>query len=211
MKIVMLGAPNSGKGTISGMLSEHYNIPHLSTGNVFRELAEEGNELGLKAKKEYLDKGELVPDDVVIELVKEMLKKAEYEKGFIMDGFPRTVEQAQALDKSVTDYLIIKLEVSNETLLDRASGRRMCKKCKTPFHIRNVPPKVEGKCDKCGGELIQRDDDKPEVFNERLKVYNEETKPVLGYYGSRVIKVSGEGTPDPIFERVKAAIEKNNQ
>ncbi|MBW2995728.1 nucleoside monophosphate kinase [Candidatus Woesearchaeota archaeon] len=212
MKIVLLGAPNSGKGTISAMLSEHYKVPHLSTGNMFRQLAEEGSKLGLEAKEKYLEKGKLVPDDVTIKLVKEMLDKPEYRVGFIMEGFPRTIDQAKALDKILgPTYLMIKLDVNEETLVDRASGRRMCKRCKAIYHIRNVPPKKEGICDKCGGELYQREDSKPEIFRERLRVYNEETKPVLSYYGARVVKVNGEGTPQPIFERVVNAIKKSSR
>jgi adenylate kinase len=208
----MLGAPNSGKGTISAMLSEHYKVPHLSTGNMFKQLADEGSKLGLEAKEKYLSKGKLVPDDVTIKLVKEMLDKPEYRRGFIMDGFPRTADQSKALDKIVgATYLIIKLDVSHETLLDRASGRRTCKKCKTPYHIRNVPPKKQGICDKCGGKLEQRKDDKPEIFKGRLNIYEQETKPILNYYGARVISVNGEGTPQPIFDRVVKAIEKSSR
>jgi adenylate kinase len=176
---------------------------------MFRKLAEEGSKLGIKAKEEYWGKGKLVPDEITIKLVEEMLSKPEYEKGVILDGFPRTIEQAKAFDELMNkDYLVINLDVSEETLLDRATGRRVCKKCGTPFHIRNVPPKVEGICDECGGELEQREDSKPEMFKERLKVYEEQTKPLLDFYGDRVLNVDGEGTPQPIFERTVEAIEK---
>ncbi len=212
MKAVLFGPPNSGKGTISGMLSEHYKISHLATGDMFRQLAEEGSEVGIMARDKYWGKGLLVPDDITIKLLKEMISKPEYEKGFFMDGFPRTIDQAKELDKILgKDYLIVNFEISHETLVDRASGRRVCEGCGAIYHIRNVPPKKEGVCDKCGGKLQQRKDDKPEIFKERLTVYNKQTKPVLDYYGDRVINVDGEGTPQPIFERVVKVLEKGNQ
>jgi len=209
MKIVLLGAPNSGKGSTATRLSSYYNVPHISTGDIFRRLAEEGSELGVKARDMYWKHGKLVPDDITIKLVEEMLTKPEYQKGFIMEGFPRTVDQAKALDDILhRDYMLINLDVSDETLQDRVEGRIVCsnKKCSAIYHVRNMPPKQEGICDKCRSPLYKREDDKPEVFKQRLEVYNKQTKPVLKYYKKRVIHVSGEDNVDSIVARIKQVI-----
>lgn len=208
MKIVLLGAPSSGKGTYAGMINKEYGVPHFSTGDMFRQLAEEGSELGIKAK-EYWEKGLLVPDEITVKLVREMLSKPKYKNGFVMEGFPRTVAQAKALDGIAKVDKIINFEASEETLVDRASGRRICRKCGAIYHIRNLPPKKEGICDKCGGEIYQRDDDRPEIFKERLKVYRKQTKPMIDFYKDKglLAEIDANGPPEEVFVDIKKVLD----
>ncbi|BAT72201.1 adenylate kinase [Thermosulfidibacter takaii ABI70S6] len=208
MNIIMLGPPGAGKGTQAKMLVEKFGIPQISTGDMLRAAVAEGTELGKKAK-EYMDKGQLVPDEVVIGIVEERLKKSDCEKGFILDGFPRTVPQAEALDKILEkmgkkiDY-VINIVVPDVEILKRLTGRRTCKQCGAMYHVIYNPPKQEGVCDKCGGELYQRDDDKEETIKNRLKVYNEQTAPLIEYYKAKGVLVDIDGTKsiNEIFEDI---------
>ncbi len=175
-----------GKGTYAKMMSKIYNIPHISTGDMFREAIKNKTEIGLKAK-EYVDKGELVPDDVTIRIAEERLKQDDCKNGFMLDGFPRTIAQAEALDKIVVIDRVLNFTASEEIIIDRISGRRVCKSCGAIYHIRNIIPKVKGVCDKCGGEVYQRDDDKPEAVKERFIVYKKQTEPLIEYYTKKGI------------------------
>lgn len=186
MKIILLGSPGVGKGTYAERISKIYNIPQISTGDMFRGAIKNKTEIGLKAK-EYMDKGELVPDDVTIGIVDERLKQDDCKNGFMLDGFPRTIPQADALSDIVVIDKVLDFTASEEIIIDRLSGRRICKSCGAIFHIRNIIPKVEGVCDKCGGELYQRDDDKPEAVKKRLVVYKKQTEPLIEYYTKKGI------------------------
>ncbi len=208
MNIVFLGPPGAGKGTQAKRITERYGIPQISTGDMFREHLSKGTELGKKAK-EYMEKGQLVPDEIVLSMVEERLKQPDCEKGFILDGFPRTVPQAEALDEMLAkwgkkiDYAIA-IEVPDEELVKRLTGRRTCKNCGMMYHIIFKPPKEEGKCDACGGELYQRADDNEETVRNRLKVYHESTAPLIDYYEKKGVlhRVDGMGSIDEIFERI---------
>ena len=185
MKLIFLGPPGVGKGTIAKMMAEKFGIIQISTGDLLRAAVKEGTELGLKAK-EYMDSGALVPDELVIDLLKERITKPDCEKGFILDGFPRTIPQAEALDeRGIEINKVLNFVAKKETIIQRLSGRRTCKKCGAIFHITNIPPKVEGVCDKCGGELSQRDDDKPEAIENRLVVYEKQTAPLIDFYRNK--------------------------
>lgn len=198
MRIIMLGAPGAGKGTQAKMIAERYGIPHISTGDIFRANIKEGTELGRKAKT-YMDKGELVPDELVVDLVVDRLAKDDAKKGYILDGFPRTIPQAEALDEALLkmdekiDYAI-DVDVPDDDIIARMSGRRACVACGGTFHIVNVPPKKEGICDLCGGELILRDDDRPETVQNRLNVYHNQTQPLIDYYNKKEILKTVDGT-----------------
>ncbi|PLX73101.1 MAG: adenylate kinase [Desulfuromonas sp.] len=186
MKLILLGPPGAGKGTQATMLTEKFGIPQISTGDILRAAVKEGTPMGLKAKS-FMDAGGLVPDEVVIGIVKERLQKPDCDTGFILDGFPRTVPQADALSDNLKDLgkeldAVVSLEVDVEALVERLTGRRTCKECGRGFHISFDPPKVDAVCDACGGELIQRDDDKEETIRKRLDVYNEQTSPLVDYY-----------------------------
>ncbi|MCR4608580.1 MAG: adenylate kinase [Eubacterium sp.] len=200
MKIIMLGAPGAGKGTQAKMLAEKYSIPHISTGDIFRANIKEGTDLGKKAK-EYMDKGLLVPDELVVDLVMDRFKADDCKNGYILDGFPRTIPQAEALDSALAavgekmDYAI-NVEVPDENIVNRMSGRRACVGCGATYHIKYNPTKVEGICDVCGKELILRDDDKPETVLNRLKVYHDQTQPLIDYYGKAGIVKEVDGTVD---------------
>jgi len=200
MKIIMLGAPGAGKGTQAKMIAAKYDIPHISTGDIFRANIKNGTELGAKAK-EYMDKGLLVPDELVVDLVIDRFKEPDCEKGYVLDGFPRTIPQAEALDKALTaigenvDYAI-NVEVPDENIVNRMGGRRACVGCGATYHIVYSPTKEEGKCDTCGGELIIRDDDKPETVQNRLSVYHEQTQPLIDYYTNKGIIAEVDGTVD---------------
>ena len=200
MKIIMLGAPGAGKGTQAKMIAAKYGIPHISTGDIFRANIKNGTELGAKAK-EYMDKGLLVPDELVVDLVIDRFKEADCEKGYVLDGFPRTIPQAEALDKALTaigenvDYAI-NVEVPDENIVNRMGGRRACVGCGATYHVVYSPTKEEGKCDTCGGELIIRDDDKPETVQNRLSVYHEQTQPLIDYYTNKGIIAEVDGTVD---------------
>ena len=182
MKIIMLGAPGAGKGTQAEVICNRYNIPAISTGNIIREALKTGTEMGLKAKS-YMESGALVPDEVVIGIIKERIVKDDCKDGFILDGFPRTIPQAEALDKmGIVIDKVIDIEVPDEKIINRMSGRRVCEKCGASYHLEYKKPKVEGICDACSGTLIQRKDDHPDTVKSRLDVYHSETEPLKDYY-----------------------------
>ena len=186
MNLILLGPPGAGKGTQAAKIIEKYNIPHISTGDIFRKNISEGTRLGKKAK-EYMDKGELVPDSLVIEIATDRLTEDDCKNGFLLDGFPRTVEQAVALDAFLGENgkkidHVLDIDVPKEELMTRLIGRRVCKNCGATYHVTNMPPKIEGICDKCGGELMQRADDTESTVENRIEVYNKQTKPLLNYY-----------------------------
>ena len=200
MKIIMLGAPGAGKGTQAKKIADRYNIPHISTGDIFRANIKNGTELGKKAK-EYMDKGLLVPDELTLDLIMDRFKAEDCKNGYVLDGFPRTIPQAEALDKALSangesvDYAI-NVEVPDENIINRMSGRRACVGCGATYHIVYNPTKVEGKCDACGADLILRDDDKPETVEKRLNVYHEQTQPLIDYYKAKGILKEVDGTVD---------------
>ena len=208
MKIVMLGAPGAGKGTQAKKIAAKYAIPHISTGDIFRANIKNNTELGQKAKT-YMDKGELVPDELVVDLIMDRFKEADCANGYVLDGFPRTIPQAEALDKALSangesvDYAI-NVEVPDENIINRMSGRRACVGCGATYHIQFNPTKVEGICDACGEKLILRDDDKPETVKNRLSVYHEQTQPLIEYYsGKGVLKeVDGTQPMDDVFAAI---------
>ena len=198
MRIIMLGAPGAGKGTFSAYLEEKYQIPHISTGDIFRENIKNNTELGAKAKT-YMDKGELVPDELVVSLVVDRLAKDDCAKGFILDGFPRTLPQADALTKALEDAesgidYALNIDCPDEFIINRMAGRRVCPGCGASYHLVNVPPKKEGVCDVCGAELIQREDDNPETIANRLRVYHEQTQPLIDYYADQKVLENVDGT-----------------
>ena len=200
MKIIMLGAPGAGKGTQAKQIAAKYNIPHISTGDIFRANIKNGTELGKKAKT-YMDQGALVPDELTCDLVMDRIQQDDCKNGFVLDGFPRTIPQAEALDKALSaigdsvDYAI-NVEVPDENIIQRMSGRRACVGCGATYHIVYNPTKVEGKCDACGADLILRDDDKPETVEKRLNVYHEQTQPLIDYYKNKGILKEVDGTVD---------------
>lgn len=182
MNIILLGAPGAGKGTQAEIICDRLSIPTISTGNIIREALKSGTEMGLKAKS-FIEAGNLVPDEVVIGIIKERLAEGDCENGFILDGFPRTIPQAEALDKmGVVINKVIDIEVTDESIVNRLSGRRVCEVCGASYHLEYKAPKVEGKCDKCNGTLIQRKDDHPDTVLSRLDVYHKETEPLKAYY-----------------------------
>ncbi|MCU6753683.1 adenylate kinase [Bovifimicola ammoniilytica] len=200
MKIIMLGAPGAGKGTQAKMIADKYSIPHISTGDIFRANIKNGTELGKKAKT-YMDQGLLVPDELVVDLVVDRVGQADCSNGYVLDGFPRTIPQAESLDAALeklgskVDYAI-NVEVPDENIVRRMSGRRACVACGATYHIVHIPTKVEGICDRCGSELILRDDDKPETVKKRLAVYHEQTQPLIDYYNDKKVLVEVDGTKD---------------
>ena len=200
MKIIMLGAPGAGKGTQAKMIADKYQVPHISTGDIFRANIKNGTELGAKAKK-YMDDGLLVPDELVCDLVVDHVQQEDCKKGYILDGFPRTIPQAEALDAALAklgesvDYAI-NVEVPDENIVRRMGGRRACVGCGATYHVVYNPTKVENVCDTCGAELILRDDDKPETVEKRLGVYHEQTQPLIDYYTQKGIIAEVDGTVD---------------
>ena len=200
MKIIMLGAPGAGKGTQAKKIAAKYNIPHISTGDIFRANIKNGTELGKKAKTD-LDQGLLVPDELVVDLVVDRVNQNDCENGYVLDGFPRTIPQAEALTKALAalgqkvDYAI-DVDVPDENIVRRMSGRRACVGCGATYHVVYAPTKKEGICDTCGGELILRDDDKPETVQKRLNVYHEQTQPLIDYYTEAGILRAVDGTVD---------------
>jgi adenylate kinase len=202
--IVFLGPQGSGKGTVIGKIKDQYGVPHISTGDMFREALKEGTEFGKKAQ-EYMNRGELVPDDVTCGMVQERIARDDCVNGFMLDGFPRNLSQAEALAEITQIDTAVLIDVPEEVSLERLSGRRQCRNCGTIFHLIFVPPKQEGVCDKCGGELYQRDDDKPEAIKERLAIYRSETMPIAEFYRTAgvLVTVDGSGTPDDVASRVR--------
>ena len=200
MKIIMLGAPGAGKGTQAKKIAAKYSIPHISTGDIFRANIKNGTELGNKAKT-YMDQGLLVPDELVVDLVVDRVKQDDCTNGYVMDGFPRTIPQAEALDKALAaigekmDYAV-DVDVPDENIVHRMSGRRACVGCGATYHLEYAPTKTEGICDVCGKELILRDDDKPETVKKRLGVYHEQTQPLIDYYTNAGILKTVDGTID---------------
>ncbi len=187
MKLILLGAPGAGKGTQAEVIMDYLNIPAISTGNIIREALKNGTEVGLKAKS-YMDAGKLVPDEVVIEIIKERLAQDDCKNGFILDGFPRTVPQAEALDAmGIAIDKVVDIEVADEKIAQRLGGRRVCANCGASYHTEYKPSKVEGVCDKCGGPTVQRKDDEPATVLDRLKVYHEQTEPLKDYYAKKGI------------------------
>ena len=208
MKLILLGAPGAGKGTQAKRIAEKCGIPHISTGDIFRANIKNGTELGAKAK-EYMDKGLLVPDELVCDLVVDRIQQADCEKGYILDGFPRTIPQAEALENALNaieqklDYAI-DIDVPDENIINRMSGRRACVGCGATYHVLFNPTKVEGKCDVCGESLILRDDDKPETVKKRLDVYHTQTQPLIDFYTERKVLVEVDGTQsmDKVFDDI---------
>ena len=208
MNLIFLGPPGVGKGTVAKRLWGKNGIPQISTGDLLRAAVKEGTGLGKKAKG-YMDAGKLVPDDLVIDLLKQRISRDDCKNGFVLDGFPRTIPQAEALDKSnVVIGKVLNFKAKENTVIERISGRRTCKKCGAIYHVKNIPPKVEGICDKCGGELFQRDDDKIEAVRKRLEVYKEQTAPLIDYYKKKkiLIDIETEKPLDEILKDVKAKI-----
>ncbi|MBQ4308166.1 MAG: adenylate kinase [Lachnospiraceae bacterium] len=213
MKIIMLGAPGAGKGTQSERIGAKYGLPQISTGDIFRANLSAGTELGMKAKT-YMDAGELVPDELTCDLVVDRISKDDCANGYILDGFPRTLAQADLLTKVLAESgdkvdFAVNVDVPDENIIARMSGRRVCGKCGKPYHIVNMPPKVEGICDNCGGELIQRKDDLAETVKNRLTVYHEQTQPLIDYYDGKGCLVTVDGTKDidEVFADIIAALE----
>ncbi len=213
MKIIMLGAPGAGKGTQAKMIAEKYHIPHVSTGDIFRANLKEGTELGLKAKA-YMDQGALVPDELTVEILLDRVAKDDCKDGYVLDGFPRTIPQAEVLDQELAKLgdqvdLAIDVDVPDENIVRRMSGRRACLKCGATYHIEHIPPKQEGICDNCGEALVQRDDDKPETVSKRLKVYHDQTAPLIDYYTKKNILKTVDGTQDmdAVFSAITKIIE----
>ena len=195
MKLILLGPPGAGKGTQAEILCKKLNIPTISTGNILRAAVKNGTPVGLKAK-EYMDAGKLVPDEVIIGVISERLAEADCQNGFILDGVPRTIPQAEALEKAGISFdAVVSIEISDEEIVERMAGRRVCTACGAPYHVKNMPPKVEGVCDACGGKLEARADDKPEVVRDRLSVYHKETAPLKDFYAARNLLKTVDNQP----------------
>lgn len=195
MKLILLGPPGAGKGTQAEILNKKLGIPTISTGNILRAAVKNGTPVGLKAK-EYMDAGKLVPDEVIIGVISERLAQDDCQKGFILDGVPRTIPQAEALEKAGISFdAVVSLEISDEEIVERMSGRRVCTKCGAPYHVKNMPSKVEGVCDACGGKLEARADDKPDVVRDRLKVYHKETAPLKDFYAAKNLLKTVDNQP----------------
>lgn len=213
MKIIMLGAPGAGKGTQAIKIAAKYEIPHISTGDIFRANIKNGTELGNKAKT-YMDQGLLVPDELVVDIVVDRVKQDDCLNGYILDGFPRTIPQAKALDAALKainekmDYAV-NIEVPDSNIVNRVSGRRACLACGATYHTIHIPTKIEGICDVCGGQLVLRDDDKPETVLKRLKVYHNQTQPLIEYYTTQEILLEVDGTKDmaDVFDAIVKVIE----
>lgn len=208
MKIIMLGAPGAGKGTQAKMIAEKYGIPHVSTGDIFRANIKNGTQLGMEAKQ-YMDKGLLVPDELTVKILLDRVANEDCRNGYVLDGFPRTIPQAQVLDKALEelkdgiDYAI-DVDVPDENIVKRMSGRRACLSCGATYHIEYVPPKAEGICNDCGQALVLRDDDKPETVQNRLSVYHEQTQPLIEFYAAKGVLKTVDGTKDmkDVFEEI---------
>lgn len=214
MKIIMLGAPGAGKGTQAQMIADKYKIPHISTGDIFRENVKNGTELGMEAKK-YMDQGALVPDELTVRILLDRVAQDDCKNGYVLDGFPRTIPQAEVLDKAIAELgdkidFAIDVEVPDENIIRRMSGRRACLSCGATFHVEHVPPKQEGICDRCGKELVLRDDDKEETVKNRLNVYHEQTQPLIDFYTKKNILKTVDGTVDmqDVFAAITAILDK---
>ena len=208
----MLGAPGAGKGTQAKMIAKEYGIPHISTGDIFRANIKEGTELGKEAKT-YMDAGQLVPDELTVKILLDRVAKDDCKNGYVLDGFPRTIPQAEVLDEALTKLgdkidFAIDVDVPDENIVRRMGGRRACVTCGATYHIEHVPPKKEGICDTCGSELILRDDDKPETVSNRLKVYHDQTQPLIDFYTKKGVLKSVDGTVDmmDVFAAIKAIL-----
>ena len=200
MKIIMLGAPGAGKGTQAKMIAEKYSIPQVSTGDIFRANIKNGTELGKQAK-EYMDAGKLVPDELTVKILLDRVAQDDCKNGYVLDGFPRTIPQAEVLENALNELgdkidFAVNVDVPDENIVRRMSGRRACLKCGATYHIEHIPPKQEGICDTCGSELVLRDDDKPETVQNRLKVYHEQTQPLIDFYTERKVLKTVDGTKD---------------
>lgn len=208
MNLIFLGAPGAGKGTLAAQLSKEYGIPQISTGDIFRAAVKEGSELGRKVQG-IMEKGELVPDSLTVELVEERLAQADAQNGYILDGFPRTIAQADALASFQKIDMAINFNTSDEVVIRRLSGRRVCRSCGAIYHVENMPPKVKGKCDKCGGELYTRDDDTIESIKNRLRVYKDQTEPLIEYYRSKGLlrDIDSSTSPEESFSQIKSLLE----
>ena len=212
MKIIMLGAPGAGKGTQAKMIAKEYNIPHISTGDIFRANIKNNTELGQEAKK-YMDAGQLVPDELTVKILLDRVAQDDCQNGYVLDGFPRTIPQAEVLDEALTKLgdkidFAIDVDVPDENIVRRMGGRRACVTCGATYHIEHVPPKKEGVCDTCGSELILRDDDKPETVLNRLKVYHDQTQPLIDFYSAKGVMNSVDGTVDmmDVFAAIKTIL-----
>ncbi|MFV0464438.1 MAG: adenylate kinase [Lachnospiraceae bacterium] len=212
MKIIMLGAPGAGKGTQAKRIADKYSIPHISTGDIFRANIKNGTELGTKAKT-YMDQGLLVPDELVVELVADRIIAEDCANGFVLDGFPRTIPQAKALDAALEKLgqkmdFAIDVDVPDSVIVDRMAGRRACLNCGATYHLVTLPPKVEGICDVCGSEIVLREDDKPETVKKRLEVYHDQTQPLIDYYSKQGILKSVDGTQEinSIFSQITSIL-----
>lgn len=217
MKVIMLGAPGAGKGTQAKKLASKYNIPHISTGDIFRANIKNNTELGNKAKV-YMDQGLLVPDELVVDLVVDRFKNPDCENGYVLDGFPRTIPQAEVLDKALANNqdaveYAIDVDVPDEVIIDRMAGRRACLNCGATYHTITIPPKKEGICDTCDSALVLREDDKPETVKKRLSVYHEQTQPLIEYYSKKGIlkSIDGTKTMDATFDDVIHIIEARDR
>lgn len=209
MKLIMLGPPGAGKGTQAAKLSVSLNLPTLSTGHILRTAIKEGLPVGLQAK-EYMDAGKLVPDEIVIGVVKDFLSKDEFKTGYILDGVPRTLVQAEILEKMGVELdAVLSIEISDVEIENRMQGRRVCNKCGASYHVDANPPKVENICDECGDQLVIRDDDKPETVRQRLAVYHAETEPIIDFYKERgkILAIDGTASVDETTEKVMKALE----
>ena len=208
MKLILLGAPGAGKGTQAEILCKKLGIPSISTGNILRAAIKDGTPTGIQAKS-YIDAGKLVPDEVIIGIVNERLSQDDCAKGYILDGVPRTIAQAEALEKAGIQFdAVVSIEISEDEILRRMSGRRVCEACGSSYNVEAVPPRVEGICDNCGGKLIQRKDDTPETVRERLKVYHTETEPLVGFYAQRGLlkSVAVNGTKEETAQAILAVL-----
>lgn len=206
MKLVLLGPPGAGKGTQAKKLAEKYNIPAISTGHIIRKAIADNTPTGIEAKS-FIDRGELVPDNMVVEIVKERLKEKDCANGYILDGFPRTVSQAEIMEQlPISIDLVVDIHVDEDIIVNRLSGRRECKTCGATYHVHDNPPQIDGVCDKCHTPLIRRDDDVPDIIKNRIRVYNEQTEPLKAFYTARGLLVSVNGQ-DKVNDTTKAVID----
>ena len=214
MYIILLGAPGAGKGTQASVVAQKLNLVHIASGDLFRQALEQGTELGIQAKS-YMERGTLVPDEITTQMILERMSAPDCENGVILDGFPRNLRQAEALDKALVQLAkaidkVVYIKVSKEELLKRLTGRWICRNCQAPYHAVDSPPRVQGKCDKCGGELYQRPDDTAQTIKKRLEVYFAETAPLIDYYARRgkLLEIDGVGSVDEVTHRIVVALQE---